>query len=197
VGELESGPRTVSADLPPRTTSGPPPRASWLARAPWRFTIRELLLLTAAVGAFLAWANLYYRREKPFRETPIPRQLSDKKVILAICNGVAAPSPSYTGAGDGSSGTEGCEYVRDVRIEMPRQLRGAFMNAYRNHVWRIINEHADQSWGAGTHSDGRGLYGFHYRYSKGDVRGSVFVRCHDGAENITLFVFIQEHKSTF
>lgn len=187
----------MSTDLPAPTTSAERPRASWLARAPWRFTIRELLLLTAAVGAFLAWANLYYQRERVYRETPIPRQLSDMGRVLTICKEIGAPSSSHTTGGSGSSGTEGGEYVRDITIEMPTRFRGAFMHAFRTHVWTILKEHANQSWGAGTSSDGLGLRGFQYRYSKGDVRGSVFVRCHDGTENLTLFVFIQEHKSAF
>ena len=44
-------------------------------RSPWRFSLRELLLLMLAIAAFLGWGRAIYQRYKPFVPTPFASKL--------------------------------------------------------------------------------------------------------------------------
>jgi hypothetical protein len=83
----------------------------------------------------------------------------------------------------------------DCQIDLPLQLRGAFMQAYKDHVRAVLDKHADSVFGAGTTSDGVGLRGFDFEYTKGRVHGTIAVRSVSGDQELSLFIFVHEHKS--
>lgn len=164
------------------------------ARRWWRFSIRELLLLTAAVGAFLAWAGLLYQRSRPYERTAIPDRIADLQEIQNICRTLGHSPSSFSSGGGGSSNQHETTRTHEFRIDLPRDQRGPFMDAYRQHILDLLNKHADGVWGAGATSDGQHLRGFEYDYGKGATRGHVIVRT-AGGDDFTLLLIVYEHDT--
>lgn len=159
----------------------------------WRFSIRELLLLTAAVGAFLAWAGLLYQRSRPYQRTAIPDRIGSAQDIQTICQALMHRIGSYSSGGGGSSNMYATTRTFDSQIDLPANLRGPFMDAYRKHVRSVLDKQADGVWGAGSSSDGSGLRGFEFEYAKGSTRGTIVARCASAGDEFSLFVFVHEH----
>jgi hypothetical protein len=175
--------------------SSPSAGSTSLPRQSWRrFSIRELLLLTAAVAAFLAWAGLFYQRSRPYRRTSIPDRVGNLQDIRTICQSLGHRPKSYSAGGGGSSNMHATTRTYDCRIDLPAAQRGAFMLAYRDHIKGLLEKHADRVWGAATTSDAGGLSGFGFEYSKDGAQGTVAVRCASGGD-LTLFVFIHEYDA--
>lgn len=82
----------------------------------------------------------------------------------------------------------------DMHIDLPLNLRGSFMQAYRQHVLSLLQKESNSVWGAGTTSDGQGLSGFDFEYAKGSTRGMVAVRSVSNDEGLTLLIFVHEHQ---
>jgi hypothetical protein len=164
----------------------------FLLPATWQFSIRELLLLTAAVAAFLAWAGLYFRQAQPYRQTPIPQRAGDFNLVGKVCLSLGEPVDSYSAGGSGSSDLETSTYCYDRRLRFPPARRGELMEGYQKEVRSLLDTHADEVWGAGTTRDGQGLRGFEFTYEMGRSRGRVFVRASDGREEVELFIFVHE-----
>jgi hypothetical protein len=82
----------------------------------------------------------------------------------------------------------------DIQIDLPLQLRGQFMQVYRQHVLSLLEKETNNVWGAGTTSDGVGLRGFDFEYAKGSTQGLVAVRSVSGDEGLTLLIFVHEHQ---
>jgi len=165
-------------------------RGAW-----WRFSIRELLLLTAAVAAFLAWAGLLFQRSLPFQRTTIPDTVGDFQNIRAICTKLGHRPASYSSGGGGSSNMYATIRSYDCQVDLPAKLRGQFMANYREHIRATLAKLADRVGGAGSISDGRGLKGFDYEYDKGRVHGTVVVRSTSGDDGLSLFIFVHEYDS--
>jgi hypothetical protein len=159
----------------------------------WRFSIRELLLLTAAVGAFLAWAGLFYQRSRPYERTAVPDRIANFQDIQAICASLGHKPASYSSGGGGSSIRYGTIRSYDCQIDLPAKLRSDFLVAYRQHVRTLLEKNAQSVRGAGSQSDGSGLRGFDFEYTQGRCRGTVVVRSAAGTDGLTLFVFVHEY----
>jgi hypothetical protein len=151
-------------------------------------------LLTAAVAGFLAWGTLLYQRSRPYRQTAIPNRLSEFSDVRAICSALGHSVSSYTSGGGGSSGMHATTRSYDMQIDLPLQLRGQFMQSYRQHVHALLQKESNSVWGAGSMSDGQGLRGFDFEYAKGSTRGTVAVRSASGDEGLTLLIFVHEHQ---
>ena len=182
------------APSPPATTSRP---GLWRLLLPsnWQFSIRELLLLTAAVAAFLAWAGLFYQRSQPFRRTAIPDRLANFDALQAICVSLGHPASTYSAGGGGSSDMHASTHSYELQLSFPPSRRGELMEAYREVVRDTLAKNADHFSGAGSTSDGTGLRGFEFSYSRGQTQGSVFVRCSDAKDEIDLFLFVHEYRA--
>jgi len=152
------------------------------------------LLLTAAVAGFLAWGTLLYQRTRPFRPTNIPSRLSQFDDVRVICKALGHNVSSYSSGGGGSSGMHATTRNYDVQIDLPSQLRGQFMQSYRQHVHALLQKETNSVWGAGTMSDGQGLRGFDFEYAQGSTRGIVAVRSASGDDGLTLLIFVHEHQ---
>ena len=168
----------------------PSRRGSW-----WRFSIRELLLLTAAVAAFLAWAGLLFQRSRPYEPTRIPDLVGNFQGVRTIAESLGHRTSSYTAGGGGGSSMHETTRTYDIRIDLPGKLRGPFMTAYRDHVRVVLQKEADDVSGGGTTSGFAGLSAFDFHYSKGNTRGTVIVRSMTGVEELSLLVLIHEYDT--
>jgi hypothetical protein len=160
----------------------------------WRFSIRELLLLTAAAAAFLAWAGLMFQKSRPYVRTRVPDLVGNAQDARAICLALGHRSSSSSSSGGGGSNPYETTRSYDFHIDLPADQRGAFMAAYRDHIKGVLDKEADKVWGAGSASDGGGLRSFDYEYAKDRTHGKVVVRCASGGD-LTLFVFVHEHDT--
>ncbi|MCU0879301.1 MAG: hypothetical protein MUF06_16075 [Pirellulaceae bacterium] len=161
----------------------------------WRFSIRELLLLTAAVAAFLAWAGLFYQRNKPYQRTKVPDEIGRLEVLLEISRELGHQTSTTSSGGSGMSDMYSTNRTFDISLDLPRELRGRFMEAYLEHVRKVLAEHATSSSGGGTTRDELGLRAFEFDYSSGSTRGSIYVRSMGGNGELSLFIFLHEHDS--
>jgi hypothetical protein len=207
----ETTPLTVAP--PPTVTrplmAGPPSDVAAESRPPsprparrptadfpiWRFSIRELLLLTAAVAAFLAWAGLFYQRHKPYQRTKVPDEIGRLEVLLEISRSLGHKTSTTSSGGSGKSDMYSTGRTFDISLDLPRELRGQFMEAYLEHVRKVLAQHATSSTGAGTVRDELGLRAFEFDYSSGPTRGSIYVRSMGGNGELSLFIFVHEQDS--
>jgi hypothetical protein len=170
----------------------PKPRADFPF---WRFSIRELLLLTAAVAAFLAWAGLFYQRNKPYQRTKVPDEIGRLEVLLEISRQLGHQTSTTSSGGTGKSDMYSTSRTFDIELDLPRELRGPFMEAYLDHVRKVLGEHATSASAGGTTRDEWGLRDFEFEYSSGPTRGSIYVRSMGGNGELSLFIFLHEHDS--
>ena len=161
----------------------------------WRFSIRELLLLTAAVAAFLAWAGLLFQRSRPFTRTAIPDKIGNVQAMRDACQTIGHPLRSYSSGGGGSSDMHATTRTFDSNLDLPAELRGAFMTAFRKQVFAILVKEADRVYGEGTSRDGQGLRGFELTYEKGSAHGRVIVRTQTGEKELSVLVFVHEYDT--
>jgi hypothetical protein len=164
-----------------------------LKRSWWRFSIREIMLLTAAIAGFLAWSILYYQRSRPYERTSIPDRLSTMDDVQTICAKLGYRPSSYSAGGGGSSGFRSTTRTYDCRIDLAQDLRQPFMQAYREHVRRVLWTHASDVSARGTTSDGRVMRDFEFEYTQGRTRGFVAIRSTSSDKELALFIFIHEH----
>ena len=174
---------------------GNPARGSVATNGRWRFSIRELLLLTAAVAAFLAWAGLVFQRSRPYEPTRIPDLVGNFQDVRAICQSLGHDASSYTVGGGGGSNPHETTRTHDIAIDLPANLRSAFMSAYREHMRTVLEKEADSVYGAGTTSGYGGLSAFEFEYAKASTQGHVIVRSVSGEKGLTLLVLIHEYDT--
>jgi hypothetical protein len=178
----------------PQQPGSPAAPAVRRPRAPWRFTIREIMLLTAAVAGFLAWANLFYQRSKSYQRTAIPDHLGNFDKVQAICRSLGHHIASYSGGGGGSSGPHGTTRTYDCEIDLPRNLHGEFMQAYREHILEVLVKHSKSVSGGSTSRGNQGLRAFNLEYDKGKTHGTVAVRSMANDNGLTMLILVHEHQ---
>jgi hypothetical protein len=165
-----------------------------LPGASWRFTIREIMLLTAAVAAFLAWANLAYRRSRPYQRTSIPDRLNMRD-IQAICAAIGHQTSSYSSGGGGSSDRHSTTRTFECHLDLPANLQPQFMTKYREHLRSVLQEHAGSLTGGGMTRNNAGIQGFEIDYSQGRTQGTVIVRSAGRDGDLYLVMFVQEFQA--
>jgi hypothetical protein len=77
----------------------PAPRRSF-----WRFSLRELLLLMLAIGAFLGWGRVLYQHYRPYRPTGVVHALNMPAKIDAIRKQIGETDFSYFSSSGGGGG---------------------------------------------------------------------------------------------
>jgi hypothetical protein len=147
------------------------------------------------VAALLAWLNLLYERSRPYQRTPIPDLVGDFSDLQALCRLLGHQTPSYTAGGGGSSGPQGTTRTFDCRVNLPLRLREQFIQTYRQRIRAVLDKHAESVFAAGTTSDGTGLRGFDFEYTKGRIHGTVAVRCASSEQDLSMLIFVHEHDA--
>lgn len=151
------------------------------------------MLLTAAVAGFLAWANLFYQRSRPYQRTPVPDQIGNQGEIRDICFRLGHQFSSYSAGGGGSGGMHSTTRTYDCRLDLPKELRGRFMEEYKDHIRALLDKHAGSVSGGGTTRDDEGLRDFEFDYAKGSTSGTVIIRSLSSDTELSLLIFVHEY----
>ncbi len=178
----------------PTARQAHPRRPSAFAPATWRFSIRELLLLTTAVATFVALFVTYYKRSLPFSESLLCKEFGKSEHIRAVAAPMAR-SPVINGGGGGGGNERNSTREFSYLIDIPRSLRANFMWKLEQEAQRMLKQDRPQysgrmAWGGGNPP------GFSYSYQGGQSQGTIHVRKFDVSdERMELVIFIDEHDA--
>ncbi len=103
----------------------------------WRFSLRELLLLMLAAGAFVGWGVLLYERSQIYRPSPLFEHLPYwQDQIAAALNDVGEVSVSAGGLPFTVTHARGpsIHQTETYCFPLPAERRDKFLNAFRQHV---------------------------------------------------------------
>ena len=166
-------------------------------RSPWRFSLRELLLLMLAIAAFLGWGRAIYQRYKPFVPTPFASKLDLHADIHAIRQQLGEPPRSW-GSSSASGGGGGRHYHRDYRYGFPLQAAHAatFMEMLQRRIAEQLRVGGCKVLGSGHGSSGD-LRHFRMHYVRDVTEGSVRVVLITGeTKRANLLVFVEEQRQS-
>lgn len=167
------------------------PRA--LTPAAWRFSIRELLLLTTTVAALVALFLAYYRDSQPLSHSLLIQEFGSEPHIRAA-TALLDPQSAIIRGGGGSSG-DGHAMTQEYgySIKLPPALRAKFMAQLHSDAQRMLNN--DRPSYSGNTTGGNDLTGFTYSYHGGPSRGVIVVRRVDLSDReMHLSILIYEHE---
>lgn len=168
-----------------------PPRRSF-----WRFSLRELLLLMLAIGAFLGWGRATYQRYKPFVPTPFFTKLDLNGDIILIRQQLGEPTARWSSSSGSGQGNPS-RYERDYRFgfPLPAAKANAFIDKLRQRIVDQLDAHdcRVQGRGGGTTS---GMEEFHLRYTRDVVEGSLRVILIPSGDEARLLVFVEERRKS-
>ena len=92
-------------------------------RAPFRFSIRELLLVTAVVGLAIALFRSEYERSRPFQATEFLNRLDIKKTLQRIAASEGRSQSIIATGGLLSAGEYGGTYTLDSPVSLLSTIR--------------------------------------------------------------------------
>ena len=167
-------------------TDTPQPR-----RSLWRFSLRELLLLTVAIAALLGWGVTIFRRYRPLVPTPFASELNLEADVAAVRKQIEEKGPSWTGITNDGSGSSGRRYERDYVLTFA--LAKAKANDFMRALQQRLIEHVKAS---GCREGASGYVGSSFRlhYERGIMEGSLRAYLIAGDEQAQLLVFVQEQQ---
>ena len=160
--------------------------------APWRFSIRELLLLTTAVAALVAVFLAYYRDSQPFQSSHLIDNFGTGTHIRRVAASVHPQTAIINGGGGGGGNSEARTLSYGYTIELPKAARGPFMAQLERDAQTMLSK--DRPASHGTIS---GDKDFTFSYHGGPSRGVLMVRRVDiSDEEMDLSILIYEHEDT-
>jgi hypothetical protein len=170
---------------------------SWLQHllrlAIWRFSIRELLLLTATVAALVALFLAYYQASQPFSPSVLNQEFGSGSHIRAAAAPLHPQIVLIHGVGAGGGDQHALTQEYGYSISLPREVRGKFMARLHSDAQKMLNK--DRPSFSGSSSGGNDLAGFHYTYHGGPSRGVIVVRRTDLSDDeMHLSILIYEHE---
>src|SRR5262245_650423 len=132
-------------------------------RSFWRFSLRELLLLTLVVAAFLGWGTTFYHyyfgRYEPSSffegDEPLPQYVSGfVREIKEVCEEVGEPAPErVVQTITNNGGTWAAQRTMYFRFPLPTAKRKAFMDAFLVRVQKRLQA-TGCTGGGGAHGFG-------------------------------------------
>ena len=182
-------------DTPTAAPSTLRPRPAWPKMFPavWRFSIRELLLLTTTVAALVAVFLAYYRDSQPFSRSMLSQEFGAGPQIRAAAAPLQPQIVLINGGGGGNGDQRTLTREYGYSIKLPRGVRGRFMTQLHSDAQKMLNKDRPRYVGGAT--GGNDLAHFSYTYHGGASRGVVVVRRMDlSDEEMHLSIFIYEHE---
>jgi hypothetical protein len=185
-------PNELRPILPGRLSIGRWVRSSWC-----RFSIRELLLLTALVATLIALASLHFQRQRRLHSTDVVKKVCqvafwDDVLGRLEMAGHVEGRPASDEPGDFYSRMALWEFVIPVQVED----RERFMEAAESDVRRVV-ETAECDVIRSHHFSRRGKSKwFYHDYEKSTVQGRVMVVIEEEEPaKMWLSVFVQEYRN--
>jgi hypothetical protein len=164
----------------------------WLPGA-WRFSIRELLLLTATVAALVALFLAYYQNSQPFAHSVLSKDFGKGPHIRAAAAPLHTRTVIVNGGGGGGGDPFAMTSEYSYTIELPRAVRGKFMARLDSDAQKMLK--TDRPRYSGNTTGGNDLSGFSYTYQGGPSRGVIVVRRIDLSDDeMHLSILIYEHE---
>jgi len=158
------------------------------ARSRWRFSIRELLLLTTTIAAVAAFVADQYRKTLPFHPTKLAAEFGQYDHIRHLLNHIQ-PSRLV----DSSGNTSDALIEREYLIELPQTLHKELLERLNNDALEMLKKDGCKVRG---HGRGRGdelIQTFQVKYSRQGMRGIVVFRLVRRSDDLAaLFILIYE-----
>jgi len=150
-------------------------QTSAIRRSAWRFSLRELLLVMLAAGAFIGWGVLLYERSQRFQASTLYEQSPFWRGEIAAASEDAGESgslaiPFVVTHADGPSAHRSESYV----IPLNAANHDAFLNAFRSRVRQRLIEAGCKVHG-GAESSGDSQVTFVYTYRSESRAGAVHI----------------------
>src|SRR3970040_1896428 len=113
------------------------PTAPAARRPLWRFSIRELLLLTTAVAALVGLWLAPYRQSRPYQSSLWIESYGQSQHLRTIAASAGCAQNLQVNGGGGASGS-GLERFKSFRyrLAIPKPLAGRFLAALRHEAHR-------------------------------------------------------------
>ena len=189
---LQSPPEEASAQRWP----------SLLTPAAWRFSIRELLLLTTTIAAIVAMCVVYYQNSTNYSESMLFREFGDADYLRKAAAPLHSPFPPHVvkkGLSTGFDMGDGAQARRHEHyLALPRSVRAKFMDQLHADAKRMIGEEHRGTIGGLDYADFAtedDLMGFTYEYHGGTSRGFILVRRVDVSDDeMHLITVISERE---
>ena len=167
------------------------------ARRPgWRFSIRELLLLTTAAAALVALGIEYYRESRSYQSSLWIETYGQSQHLRAIAASAGYPQMQVNGGG-GSSGS-GLARFQTFRyhLTIPKPMRGNFMESLRQDAHSRIGKERGSVSGGSTGGNQGDLQCFGLSFESQGRRGRLDVdRVDTSDEEMLLLIRIYEHAA--
>ncbi|HEY2414169.1 MAG TPA: hypothetical protein VGI40_18135 [Pirellulaceae bacterium] len=141
----------------------------------WRFSLRELLLVTLAVAAFLGWGSLLYQQYHAFVPTSFFVDNSDwSDDIVAILNALGLPEARINAKAESyGNGPSAAHRTIEQKLPLTKANCAAFLDEFQQRVLEKLsadNCRVRQTVGGGGSSDVRTV-----GYLRGPVAGAIHI----------------------
>lgn len=178
-------------------TATEPVQASAAARqSPWRFSLRELLLLTTTVAVVAAFvANNLSRQPQPFSPSRLSAEFGQSGHLVSALKRAGQKNHVPFSGGGGRSGHGNAMHAdRMYYLDVPPELRGPLMQQLEQDARAMLTKDQLEVRGTGKSKSGDIVTAFELAYYGAALQGHLAVRTINlSGDRIALLVYIYEH----